>query len=235
MPVVVWGYCKMNVKDKGSKLMRLRNIKGAREAIDESPYVILDPENYKSRWNEVFGNDHPLRLEVGMGKGQFIMELARQNPGINYIGIEMYSSVLIRALQKMAEEELPNLKFLRIDARTLPECFAKDEVDRIYLNFSDPWPKDRHAKRRLTSRQFLARYNEILKPDGVIEFKTDNRPLFDFSLEEVRKAGWQLLLCTYDLHHEEELMKDNIMTEYEEKFASKGNPICKLIIDRERR
>ena len=212
--------------------MRLRNIKGAREAIDESPYVILDPENYKSRWNEVFGNDHPLRLEVGMGKGQFIMELARQNPGINYIGIEMYSSVLIRALQKMAEEELPNLKFLRIDARTLPECFAKDEVDRIYLNFSDPWPKDRHAKRRLTSRQFLARYNEILKPDGVVEFKTDNRPLFDFSLEEVREAGWQLLLCTYDLHHEEELMKDNIMTEYEAKFSAKGNPIHKMIIHR---
>ena len=232
MPVVVWGYCKMNVKDKGSKLMRLRNIKGAREAIDESPYVILDPENYKSRWSEVFGNDHPLRLEVGMGKGQFIMELARHNPGINYIGIEMYSSVLIRALQKMAEEELPNLKFLRIDARTLPECFAKDEVDRIYLNFSDPWPKDRHAKRRLTSRQFLARYNEILKPDGVIEFKTDNRPLFDFSLEEVREAGWQLLLCTYDLHHEEELMKDNIMTEYEAKFSAKGNPIHKMIICR---
>ena len=212
--------------------MRLRNIKGAREAIDESPYVILDPENYKSRWSEVFGNDHPLRLEVGMGKGQFIMELASQNPGINYIGIEMYSSVLIRALQKMAEEELPNLKFLRIDARTLPECFAKDEVDRIYLNFSDPWPKDRHAKRRLTSRQFLARYNEILKPDGVIEFKTDNRPLFDFSLEEVREAGWQLLLCTYDLHHEEELMKDNIMTEYEAKFSAKGNPIYKMIICR---
>ena len=212
--------------------MRLRNIKGAREAIDESPYVILDPENYKGRWAEVFGNNHPLRLEVGMGKGQFIMELARQNPEINYIGIEMYSSVLIRALQKMAEEELQNLKFLRIDARTLPECFAKDEVDRIYLNFSDPWPKDRHAKRRLTSRQFLARYNEILKPDGVIEFKTDNRPLFDFSLEEVKEAGWQLLLCTFDLHHEEELMKDNIMTEYEAKFSAQGNPIHKMIICR---
>lgn len=212
--------------------MRLRNIKGAREAIDESPYVILDPENYKGCWNEVFGNDHPLRLEVGMGKGQFIMELARRNPKINYIGIEMYSSVLIRALQKMAEEELPNLKFLRIDARTLPDCFAKDEVDRIYLNFSDPWPKDRHAKRRLTSRQFLARYNEILKPDGIIEFKTDNRPLFDFSLEEVKEAGWQLLLCTYDLHHEEQLMADNIMTEYEAKFSAKGNPIHKMTICR---
>ena len=212
--------------------MRLRNIKGAREAIDESPYVILDPENYKSRWNEVFGNDHPIRLEVGMGKGQFIMELARQNPGINYIGIERYTSVLLRAVQKMDTLQLPNVHFLCEDAAKLPEIFAPEEVNRIYLNFSDPWPKDRHAKRRLTSRQFLARYNEILKPDGVIEFKTDNRPLFDFSLEEVREAGWQLLLCTYDLHHEEELMKDNIMTEYEAKFSAKGNPIHKMIICR---
>ena len=209
--------------------MRLRNIKGAREAIDESPYVILDPENYKSRWSEVFGNDHPLRLEVGMGKGQFIMELARQNPGINYIGIEMYSSVLIRALQKMAEEELPNLKFLRIDARTLPECFAKDEVDRIYLNFSDPWPKDRHAKRRLTSKEFFARYDQILIPDGQVEFKTDNRDLFDFSLEQIPLAGWKLSACTFDLHHDDVMNQGNIMTEYEERFSSMGNPIHKLI------
>lgn len=212
--------------------MRLRNIKGAREAIEASPYVILDPENYKGRWQEVFDNEYPLRLEVGMGKGQFIMEQARRNPKINFIGIEMYSSVLIRALQKMEEEELPNLKFLRIDARTLPECFAPGEVERIYLNFSDPWPKDRHAKRRLTSRQFLARYDQVLKTDGIIEFKTDNRPLFDFSLEEAKEANWHINLCTYDLHHEEELMKDNIMTEYEARFSAQGNPIHKMIIRR---
>lgn len=212
--------------------MRLRNIKGAREAIEASPYVILDPENYKGRWHEVFGNDHPLRLEVGMGKGQFIMEQARRHPEVNFIGIEMYSSVLIRALQKMEEEELPNLKFLRIDARTLPECFAQGEVDRIYLNFSDPWPKDRHAKRRLTSRQFLARYDQVLKSDGIIEFKTDNRPLFDFSLEEAKEANWHIDLCTYDLHHEEDLMQDNIMTEYEARFSAQGNPIHKMIISR---
>ena len=212
--------------------MRLRNIKGAREAIEASPYVILDPENYKGRWHEVFGNDHPLRLEVGMGKGQFIMEQARRHPEVNFIGIEMYSSVLIRALQKMEEEELPNLKFLRIDARTLPECFAQGEVDRIYLNFSDPWPKDRHAKRRLTSRQFLARYDQVLKSDGIIEFKTDNRPLFDFSLEEAKEANWHIDLCTYDLHHEEELMQDNIMTEYEARFSAQGNLIHKMIISR---
>ena len=212
--------------------MRLRNIKGAREAIEASPYVILDPENYKGRWQGVFANDHPLRLEVGMGKGQFIMEQARRHPEVNFIGIEMYSSVLIRALQKMEEEELPNLKFLRIDARTLPECFAQGEVDRIYLNFSDPWPKDRHAKRRLTSRQFLARYDQVLKSDGIIEFKTDNRPLFDFSLEEAKEANWHIDLCTYDLHHEEELMQDNIMTEYEARFSAQGNPIHKMIISR---
>ena len=212
--------------------MRLRNIKGAREAIEASPYVILDPENYKGRWHEVFGNDHPLRLEVGMGKGQFIMEQARRHPEVNFIGIEMYSSVLIRALQKMEEEELPNLKFLRIDARTLPECFEPGEVDRIYLNFSDPWPKDRHAKRRLTSRQFLARYDQVLKSDGIIEFKTDNRPLFDFSLEEAKEANWHIDLCTYDLHHEEDLMQDNIMTEYEARFSAQGNPIHKMIISR---
>ena len=212
--------------------MRLRNIKGAREAIEASPYVILDPENYKGRWHEVFGNDHPLRLEVGMGKGQFIMEQARRHPEVNFIGIEMYSSVLIRALQKMEEEELSNLKFLRIDARTLPECFGTGEVDRIYLNFSDPWPKDRHAKRRLTSRQFLARYDQVLKSDGIIEFKTDNRPLFDFSLEEAKEANWHIDLCTYDLHHEEDLMQDNIMTEYEARFSAQGNPIHKMIISR---
>ena len=212
--------------------MRLRNIKGAREAIEASPYVILDPENYKGRWHEVFGNDHLLRLEVGMGKGQFIMEQARRHPEVNFIGIEMYSSVLIRALQKMEEEELPNLKFLRIDARTLPECFAQGEVDRIYLNFSDPWPKDRHAKRRLTSRQFLARYDQVLKSDGIIEFKTDNRPLFDFSLEEAKEANWHIDLCTYDLHHEEELMQDNIMTEYEARFSAQGNLIHKMFISR---
>ena len=212
--------------------MRLRNIKGAREAIEASPYVILDPENYKGRWQEVFENTHPLRLEVGMGKGQFIMEQARRHPEMNFIGIEMYSSVLIRALQKMEEEELPNLKFLRIDARTLPDCFGEEEVDRIYLNFSDPWPKDRHAKRRLTSRQFLARYDQVLKSDGIIEFKTDNRPLFEFSLEEAKEANWHIDLYTFDLHHEEALMLDNIMTEYEARFSAQGNPIHKMVISR---
>lgn len=160
------------------------------------------------------------------------MSLAKEHPDINYIGIERYTSVLLRALQKMELEPLDNLKFLCIDAATLPDIFAAGEVDKIYLNFSDPWPKDRHAKRRLTSRTFLERYNAILAPEGHIEFKTDNRGLFDFSLEEIPQAGWKIDAYTFDLHHDDSMNQGNIMTEYEEKFSSLGNPICKLIASR---
>ncbi len=217
--------------------MRLRNIPGAKDAIESSPYVIHEPTQNKGRWNEIFKNNHPIHIEVGMGKGRFLMDLASQNPDINYIGFEMYDSVLLRALQKMEERTengntLPNVFFVRMDARELPLIFDVGEVDKIYLNFSDPWPKERHAKRRLTSRQFLERYDAILKPDGVIEFKTDNRPLFDFSLEEVNESKWHLVEWTYDLHHNEKMNVGNIMTEYEEKFSSEGNPICKLIAAR---
>lgn len=212
--------------------MRLRNVKGAKEAIDENSYVIRNPAEYKGRWKELFGNDHPVHIEVGMGKGRFITALAEQNPDINYIGIEKFSSVLIRALEKQNELQLPNLYFLREDASEITEFFEKAEIARIYLNFSDPWPKDRHAKRRLTSKEFFARYDQILVPDGDVQFKTDNRMLFDFSLEQVEEAGWKLVLATYDLHHSE-FAEGNIMTEYEERFSAKGNPICKLIAVRE--
>ena len=212
--------------------MRLRNITGSREVIADSKFTVKEPESKKGRWNEVFGNDHPLRIEIGMGKGKFIHALAKLNPDINYVGIEKYSSVLLRAVQKMEEEELPNLKFIRMDAEDIEEAFGEGEVDRIYLNFSDPWPKDRHAKRRLPSRQFLTRYDKILKKDGVIEFKTDNRPLFDFAIEELPEAGWTADVVTYDLHADALLMEGNIMTEYEEKFSELGNPICKYIIRR---
>ncbi len=212
--------------------MRLRNISGARDAIAESPLVVHEPESLKGRWQERFGNDHPIRIEIGMGKGKFIHELAGRNPRINYIGIEKYSSVLLRGLQKMEAEPCSNLLFIRMDAEEIGEIFAPEEVDRIYLNFSDPWPKDRHAKRRLPSREFLERYDKILKKDGVLEFKTDNRALFDFALEELPAAGWEALKVTFDLHHEEEMMRDNVMTEYEEKFSSQGNPIYKYIIKR---
>lgn len=217
--------------------MRLRNIPGAQEAILESPYVIQEPDKHKGQWASVFEKKQPLHLEVGMGKGRFLMDMARLHPEINYIGIEMYDSVLLRALQKREEQReqgvcLANLFFMRMDARLLPEVFKKGEVSKIYLNFSDPWPKARHAKRRLTSRQFLARYDQILTPDGKVEFKTDNRELFEFSLEEVKEAGWNLQKCTFDLHHDPEMIKGNVMTEYEEKFSSMGNPICKMVISR---
>ena len=167
-----------------------------------------------------------------MGKGQFIIEMARRNPEVNYIGIEKYSSVLVRAVEKLEDFEQDNLRLIRMDAENIEEVFDKDEVDRIYLNFSDPWPKDRHAKRRLTSTEFLERYEKILAQGGRVEFKTDNTELFNFSLEQVKEAGWYLEKYTYDLHHQEEMNAGNIMTEYEEKFSLKGNPINKLIARR---
>lgn len=212
--------------------MRLRNIKGSRELIAANDNVIHSPEEYKGKWHELFGNNHPLYLEIGMGKGQFLMECARRNPDINYIGIEKYSSVLLRALEKKEQEDLPNLYFIRFDAEYITDIFDTGEAARIYLNFSDPWPKDRHARRRLTSRQFLARYELILAPEGQVEFKTDNRLLFDFSVEEATASGWSMPVCTYDLHHDEALCEGNIMTEYEERFSSMGNPIHKMVITR---
>lgn len=215
--------------------MRLRNIPGAKDAILENKYVVQEPKTQKGKWNQCFLKEQPVHIEVGMGKGRFLMDMARLHPDINYVGIEMYDSVLLRAIQKRenAQEELPNLYFIRMDARELPEVFGPHEVERIYLNFSDPWPKERHAKRRLTSRQFLERYDKILDPAGEIHFKTDNRPLFEFSLEEVQEAGWQLKGHTFDLHHNLVLCEGNVMTEYEEKFSSQGNPIHKLIASRE--
>ncbi len=212
--------------------MRLRHIRGAEESIATSPYVIQEPELHKGSWNQVFGNDNPIQIEVGMGKGRFIMELAQQNPDINYIGIERYSSVLLRGLQKRAQLELNNIYFMCIDAKNMADYFAPGEVDKIYLNFSDPWPKDRHARRRLPSKEFLARYDQILVPDGKVEFKTDNRGLFDFALEQREAAGWNLDGCSFDLHHDEKMNEGNVMTEYEEKFSSMGNPIYKMIISR---
>lgn len=212
--------------------MRLRNVTGSREIIAESKFVIHEPEKQKGNWKEVFGNDNPINIEIGMGKGRFMMDMAAAHPDINYIGIEKYSTVLLRAVQKMEENELPNLIFIRMDAEDITEVFDKDEVDKIYLNFSDPWPKDRHAKRRLPSREFLARYDQFLKPEGRLEFKTDNKDLFDFALEELEPAGWKLEAMTRDLHHDEKMFEGNIMTEYEEKFSSKGNPIYKYIIYR---
>lgn len=212
--------------------MRLRNIPGADEAIADSPHCIQEPMAEKGRWHLIFGNENPIHIEIGMGKGQFIMQLAKEHPDINYIGIERYSSVLLRALQKMEIEPLPNIRFLCMDASIITEVFDKEEVAKIYLNFSDPWPKERHAKRRLTSWQFFERYDKILARNGVVEFKTDNDNLFAFSIEEVAKAGWTLDAHTFDLHHDPVLNEGNVMTEYEEKFSSLGHPIHKLIARR---
>ncbi|MGN0370036.1 MAG: tRNA (guanosine(46)-N7)-methyltransferase TrmB [Butyrivibrio sp.] len=211
--------------------MRLRNVRGSREALAESDFTINEPDKMKGKWKEVFGNGNPIHLEIGTGKGRFITTLAAQNPEINYIGIEKYSSVLIRALQKQDELKLPNLIFLRMEAEEIEDIFEKGEIDKIYLNFSDPWPKDRHSKRRLTSRQFFARYDNILKQDGKVEFKTDNRTLFDFSLAEVEEAGWKLDAVTYDLHNSP-MSEGNIMTEYEIRFSEMGVAINKLIASR---
>lgn len=229
--------------------MRLRNIPEAQGIVDASPYVIHDPASLRGKWKT--NPKRPLILEIGMGKGRFIIETAAAHPEADYIGIERYSSVLFRACLKMEgipystpadkieREQNPeldegfvppeNLHFLDIDARSLPEIFEKGEVDGIYLNFSDPWPKARHAKRRLTSREFLAMYERVLAPGAFLEFKTDNRGLFDFSVEEIREApNWVLTAVTYDLHRDPEMSRGNIMTEYERKFSRLGNKICKM-------
>lgn len=221
-------------KNKKEKAMRLRNVPGSREVIADSAMSVNNPREYKGKWNEVFGNDNPVQIEIGMGKGKFITRLALENPDINYVGIEKYSSVLIRAIEKCEalDTEIKNLKFIRMEAEYICDVFEKGEADKIYLNFSDPWPKDRHAKRRLTSKQFFDRYNVVLKQDGVVEFKTDNDLLFRFSLEQVPEAGWILDKYTWDLHNDAEMVQGNVMTEYESRFSAKGNPIHKLIAKR---
>lgn len=214
--------------------MRLRHITGSEDYVAQSAYVTHDPETKKGQWHAFFGNDHPIHVEIGMGKGQFIEQMAILHPEINYIGIERYDTVLLKALKKrealMAEDaDLANLTFLSIDARLLADVFAPGEVDRIYLNFSDPWPKDRQANRRLTSPVFMKIYRQFLKPSGTLAFKTDNEGLFDYSLLSVPESGWTLTAVTRNLHQDESMNQGNVMTEYEEKFSAKGNPIFKLI------
>ena len=219
--------------------MRLRNIPGAREEMLVNPYVIQNPQDCRGHWREAFplpadetAARRPLLLEIGSGKGRFLTTLAGLHPECLYLGIEKYSSVLLRALQKQAELQLPNLRFVRMDAESIEDIFEEGEVDGIYLNFSDPWPKDRHANRRLTSPRFLARYDRILKKNGQLEFKTDNQSLFQFSLDSAAECGWTIEACTWDLHHDAVLCEGNVMTEYEERFSAQGNPICKLILRR---
>lgn len=225
--------------------MRIRHIKNAEEIVDSHPLVINEPAQFKGCWRkEVFGNSNPVYLEIGTGMGTFIRESAAANPDINYVGLEMNSTVLLKSIRRYenkvrTEENIPetddapilrNLRFVRCDARLVCDFFEKGEIDKIYLNFSDPWPKDKNANKRLTSPMFLARYKDILKEGACVEFKTDNRGLFDYSVETAKSEGWEFRVLTYDLHGDPALSEGNIMTEYESKFSAKGNLINKMVI-----
>ena len=219
--------------------MRLRHIPGCEEFVAQSADVIHSPEQHRGNWKAFFGNDRPVELEIGMGKGQFIRKLSLLHPEVNYLGLERYETVLMKAIKRKADEDarLPegtkrtNLFFLAEDAKRLPEIFAEGEVDRIYLNFSDPWPKARHAKKRLTHREFLEKYETVLAADGLLIQKTDNEGLFDFSLEELRARNWEILAETRDLQHSP-MNEGNVMTEFERKFTTLGKPVLKLVAKR---
>lgn len=207
--------------------MRLRNKPWANDYIKDHPqYVLQNPEALKGNWQQIFGNNHPIHIEIGMGKGQFIVESARMNPDINFVGIERQSSVIVTALEKQVEADLPNLKFLHENGQELTDFFAEGEVERIYLTFSDPWPKNRHEKRRLTYKTFLKVYETLLSDTGELHFKTDNRGLFEYSLVSFSHYGMSLNEVYLDLHDSD--FAGNIMTEYEEKFSAKGHPIYRV-------
>lgn len=208
--------------------MRLRNKPWAKDFMAEHPdMLIIEPESKKGNWKREFDNEGPIHIEVGTGKGQFVIGMALANPNTNYIGIEHFDNVIVSALEKAIEKDKPkNLRLLRANGENLESIFERSEIDRVYLNFSDPWPKTRHEKRRLTHENFLLKYEGILKPDGEIHFKTDNRSLFEYSLISMTDYGMKLLSVSLDLHAN--MPEDNILTEYEEKFSSKGQPIYRL-------
>ncbi|MBR3379233.1 MAG: tRNA (guanosine(46)-N7)-methyltransferase TrmB [Bacillus sp. (in: Bacteria)] len=204
--------------------MRMRHKPWADDYLAENAHIALaNPEQYKGKWHELFGNDHPIHIEVGTGKGSFIAGMGKLHPDINYIGIELFKSVIVTAVDKIKETDVENVKLLNINAETLTDVFAENEIDRVYLNFSDPWPKARHEKRRLTFKTFLERYEHILRPGGELHFKTDNRGLFEYSLKSFSSYGLLLTYVSLDLH--EDGLEGNVMTEYEEKFSSMGQPI----------
>ncbi len=216
------------------QFMRLRFVPEAQGIVDNSIYVIHDDLPLKKPVSSLYKRNNPIHVEIGTGKGGFLVEMAKQHPDINYLGVEVYESVLFRAIEKMeafTDEERPdNILFLSKDAMNLPDVFTEEKTDTIYLNFSDPWPKKRHAKRRLTSRRFLSVYEKFLKPGGHLIFKTDNRGLFDFSVEELTEVpNWRIEQLTYDLHKDPAMNAGNVMTEYERKFSALGSKINKLI------
>lgn len=206
--------------------MRLRNVKGASAIIENCPFVIRDYKEYKGKYKTIFNNDNPIHIEIGMGKGDFIIGMAKKYPEINFIGIEKFDSVIVRAIEKL-DEEIPNLRLIRMDATEIEEVFDK-EVDTIYLNFSDPWPKNRHSDRRLTSLKFLKRYDSLFKGEKTIIMKTDNRKLFEFSLIEFNNYNYKFEEISLDLYKDD--IKDNVQTEYERRFHELGFPIYKIIV-----
>ncbi len=208
--------------------MRLKNVKGAKEIIDSSPYIIKNPKEYKGKFKKLFQNSNEIHLEIGMGKGQFIIEMAKKYPNINFIGIEMFDSVIVRAVQKLEEMQIPNLKLIRFDATEINEIFDK-EIDTIYLNFSDPWPKNRHEHRRLTSARFLKRYDSIFKGKKHIIQKTDNRKLFEFSIMEYTNYGYKIKNISLNLHEDD---YENVETEYEKRFIELGCPIYMIEVNK---
>ncbi len=206
--------------------MRLRKVKNALDKLKDNPQYFIDsPLAYKGKWSSLFQNQNPIHIEIGCGKGSSIKELANRNPSINYLAIEKYDSVLLRALEKVETEQLDNLRLILLDATLLEECFEVGEISRIYINFSDPWPKYAHRKRRLTYASFLESYKRILTEAGEIFQKTDNRKLFEFSLESFSQNGWVLSNISLDLHKDDD--EENIMTEFEEKWSKLG-PIYRL-------
>lgn len=207
--------------------MRLRNVKNASSLLAAHPeWLILDAETHRGSWGETFGNDHPIHLEIGCGKGRFLTEMARQHPEINFLGMEKFDSVIVRALQKLLRDPLPNLRLLRADAVTLESLFAAGEIQTLYLNFSDPWPKPSHSRRRLTSPEFIARYRKILPVGSPLYFKTDNFPLFSFSMKSFVDSGLAIDRISLDLHRESDI--PNIESEFESRFVAMGKPIFYL-------
>ena len=212
------------VKISIGDFMRLRNVKNKEEILSNSEFLIRDPSKYKGKWKELFSNNNPIYIEIGMGKGDFILENALRYPDINFIGIEKFDSVMAKAIEKVVERP-KNLIFVRMDALDIDEVFDK-EVSTVYLNFSDPWPKKRHHRRRLTSEIFLKKYENIFVDEKIIIQKTDNRDLFEYSIVSLSSFGYIIEDISLDLHNS--LHTDIIMTEYEKKFTKKGNNIFYL-------
>lgn len=204
--------------------MRLRNIPGVEQALLQYPTFVEKPLDYKGRWHEYFANNQPIHLEIGCGKGRFITTLAAKHPEVNFIAIELKAEVVFRAAERTERKEIPNLAFVQYNAALLTDLFAAGEIERIYLNFSDPWPKKRHYKRRLTYASFLHTYRQVLQPNGEIHLKTDNEKLFQFSLNQFADEGFRLRHITFDLH-QTAFAAENVMTEYEERFSKRGQRI----------